>query len=121
MENVNNTYFDGYYKDIWRTYIPTELTGKETDFMVRHFNLHPGSKVLDIMCGYGRHAIALAERQISVTAVDNLPDYIGEISETSERKNLPIRAIKADVIDYRPDEMFDLAICMGNSLCFFNR
>ena len=76
MENVNNTYFDGYYKEIWRSYIPPELTVKETDFMIRHFNLQPGNKVLDIMCGYGRHAIALAEKGISVTAVDNLSEYI---------------------------------------------
>jgi len=121
MENVNNTYFDGYYKDIWRTYIPAELTGKESDFMIRHFNLQPGSKVLDLMCGYGRHAIALAEKDISVTAVDNLTEYIDELTETSRIQNLSIRAIKADVVNYEPDEIFDLAICMGNSLCFFDR
>jgi len=121
MENVNNTYFDGYYKEIWRSFIPNELTAKETDFMMRHFNLQPGSKVLDIMCGYGRHAIALAEKGISVTAVDNLEYYIDELRETARDKNLAIQALEADVIQYEADKMFDLAICMGNSICFFNR
>jgi 2-polyprenyl-3-methyl-5-hydroxy-6-metoxy-1,4-benzoquinol methylase len=121
MENVNSTYFNGYYKDIWRSYIPAELTVKEVDFMVRHFNLQPESKVLDIMCGYGRHAIALAEKGISVTAVDNLEDYTDELSETARSRNLPIEALEADVIQYEADQMFDLAICMGNSICFFNR
>ena len=101
--------------------IPAELTVKETDFMIRHFGLQPGNKVLDIMCGYGRHAIALAEKGISVTAVDNLSEYIDEITETARNKNLPIRAIKADVIHYEPNDIFDLAICMGNSICFFDR
>ncbi len=120
MENVNNTYFNGYYKEIWRSYIPAELTVKETDFMMRHFNLQPGSKVLDIMCGYGRHAIALAEKGIIVTAVDNLGDYVDELAETACNKNLPIQAIEADVIHYEADKMFDLAICMGNSICSFS-
>ena len=121
MENVNNTYFNGYYKEIWRSYIPAELTVKETDFMMRHFNLKPESKVLDIMCGYGRHAIVLAEKGINVTAVDNLGEYIHELAETARNKNLPIHAIEADVIGYQAGKPFDLAICMGNSLCFFNR
>jgi len=121
MENVNNTYFNGYYKEIWRSYIPAELTVKETDFMMRHFNLKPESKVLDIMCGYGRHAIVLAEKGINVTAVDNLREYIDELTETARNKNLPIQALEADVIGYQAGKPFDLAICMGNSICFFNR
>ena len=121
MENVNNTHFNGYYKEIWRSYIPNELTVKETEFMIRHFSLQPGSSVLDIMCGYGRHAISLAEKGISVTAVDNLNDYVNELAETARTKNLPIHVIEADVIGYQADKMFDLAVCMGNSICFFNR
>ena len=33
MNNINDSYFDGYYKDIWRSLIPAELTMKEVDFM----------------------------------------------------------------------------------------
>ena len=62
MNNINDSYFDGYYKDIWRSIIPAELTRKEVDFIVSYFKLQPGNKVLDIMCGYGRHAIALAKK-----------------------------------------------------------
>ena len=64
MSNINDTFFDGHYKEIWKTLIPDELTVKEVDFMVPHFGLQPGSKVLDLMCGYGRHAIALAKKGI---------------------------------------------------------
>ena len=121
MENINDSYFDGYYKDIWRSLIPVELTVKETDFMLQYFNMHSGNKVLDIMCGYGRHAIDLAKKGIKVTAVDNLDEYINEIIETTGKDNLPIKPIKADLIKYETEEIFDLALCMGNSLCFFDR
>lgn len=120
MNNVNDIYFDGYYKDIWRSIIPAELTTKETAFMLQYFDLQAGDRVLDIMCGYGRHAIALAKKGIAVTAVDNLDDYITEINKTAENENLPIKGIKADILQYKIDEKYDLALCMGNSLNFFD-
>jgi|CXWL01.1.fsa_nt_gi cyclopropane fatty-acyl-phospholipid synthase-like methyltransferase len=119
MSNINDTFFDGYYKEIWKTIIPDELTVKEVDFMLPYFNLQAGSKVLDLMCGYGRHAIALAKKGVSVTAVDNLGDYTNEISAVAEKEQLLLKVVKADVINYKIEEVFDLAICMGNSLNFF--
>src|SRR3982750_3610290 len=105
MENVNNSYFDGYYKDIWKSIIPSELTVKETEFMIQYFNLTPGKKILDLMCGYGRHSIALAKEGIEETAVEN---------------QLPIDAINSDVMQFTTEAKFDLVICMGNSFNFFS-
>jgi SAM-dependent methyltransferase len=119
MENVNNSYFDGYYKEIWRSIIPEELTAKETEFMLQYFNLGKGSKVLDIMCGYGRHAIALARKGVEVTAVDNLIDYTDEIRDIVNKESIPVNVINGDVINFKTKDVFDLAICMGNSLNFF--
>lgn len=120
MPNINDTYFAGYYKEIWKTIIPDELTIKEVDFMVPYFNLKEGSKVLDLMCGYGRHAIALAKKGIAVTAVDNLADYIAEIKQAAEKDSLPVKAIQSDILSFTSNELVELAICMGNSLNFFN-
>lgn len=119
MSNINDFYFDGHYKDLWRTIIPDELTVKEVDFIIPYFNLQPGHKVLDLMCGYGRHAIALAKKGIEVTAVDNLEVYISEIKEVITKENLPVKTVTTDVINYHPEEKFELAICMGNSFNFF--
>jgi 2-polyprenyl-3-methyl-5-hydroxy-6-metoxy-1,4-benzoquinol methylase len=121
MENVNNNFFDGHYKDIWRSLIPSELTVKEIDFMLQYFKLKPGDKVLDLMCGYGRHALSLGRKGIEVTAIDNLRDYIDEINTTAKNENLPVKAKQVDILQYKEDNFFDLAICMGNSLNFFNR
>lgn len=120
MANVNDTYFEGYYKEIWRAVIPDELTIKELDFMVPYFNLQAGSKVLDLMCGYGRHALTLAKKGIEVTAVDNLPDYIEEIKRLAAEDSLPVKAVLSGVLDFNPPQKYDLALCMGNSLNFFN-
>jgi SAM-dependent methyltransferase len=119
MNNINDNYFDGYYKDIWRALIPAELTAKEVDFMLGYFKLGKGDRVLDIMCGYGRHAIELAKKGMEVTAVDNLDTYISEINKTAENNFLSLEATVADVLQYKINKLFDLALCMGNSLNFF--
>src|SRR4030095_2196093 len=106
MGNVNDSYFDGYYKEMWRTIIPEELTVKEVDFILPYFKLQPGNKVLDLMCGYGRHAIALAKKGISVTAVDNLDDYIKEIKQKAEKESLPVNAMRSGAIEYKTDDKF---------------
>jgi len=120
MSNINDSFFDGQYKDIWKTIIPEQLTEKEVEFMLPYFNLKEGDRILDLMCGYGRHAIALAKKGMKVTAVDNLADYINEVKSVAEKDKLDIKAIRWDVLSFSTDEKFDLALCMGNSINFFN-
>jgi len=119
-ENVNNSFFDGYYKDIWRQFFPEKTTRAEVDFIIEEAKLNPGSYVLDLMCGYGRHALEFASRKINVTAVDNLADYIDEIKKTVDDENLSVDAVKCGVVDFTTDKEFDLVLCMGNSINFFN-
>lgn len=120
MANINDTFFEGHYKQIWRSLIPDELTVKEVDFMLPYFKLEPGHHVLDLMCGYGRHALSLARKGIHVTAVDNLGEYTSEITETAHAEQLPLKVVKSDVIQYKMQDRYQLAICMGNSLNFFD-
>jgi len=119
-ENVNNSFFDGHYKDIWRQIFPEKTTKAEVDFIVEEAKLDSSSKVLDLMCGYGRHSLELARRKINVTAVDNLPDYINEIQEKTRSEKLSLQCICIDVLEMEIDQEYDAVICMGNSLQFFN-
>jgi 2-polyprenyl-3-methyl-5-hydroxy-6-metoxy-1,4-benzoquinol methylase len=118
--NINDDYFDGHYKDLWKAIIPDILTEREINFILTYFSLQQGNSVLDIMCGYGRHALALGRKGINVTAVDNLPAYIAEIKEAATNENLQVEAIASGVLAYTPAKKYDLVMCMGNSLNFFN-
>ena len=119
-ENVNNSFFDGYYKDIWRQFFPEKTTKAEVDFIMEEAKLNPDNHILDLMCGYGRHALEFARRKINVTAVDNLPDYINEINEKSRSEELPLQSVYTDVLEMQIDKKYDAVICMGNSLQFFD-
>lgn len=119
-ENVNNSFFDGHYKDIWRHIFPEKTTKAEVDFIIDEGKLNSKSRVLDIMCGHGRHSLEIARRGIGVLSVDNLADYINEIKEKTAVENLPVESICSDVLELETDHEFDTVICMGNSLQFFN-
>jgi SAM-dependent methyltransferase len=120
-DNINNSFFDSVYKDVWRTLIPNGLTEAEVDFIMESAALQPGDKVLDIMCGYGRHSIELGKRGVSVTSIDNLKEYIQEINVTAHDQNLPVNAIQAGALEVELKDTYDAIICMGNSFSFFNK
>ena len=119
-QNINSTFFDGHYKNIWRQFFPEKTTKAEVDFIITDADLKRDSALLDLMCGYGRHSIELARRNIKVTAIDNLCDYINEINEIADSEGLLIETLCQDVLEMQIDQQYDAAICMGNSLQFFN-
>ena len=119
-KNINNDFFKGLYKEVWRKEIPNGLTEAEVDFIEEVGELKKSDHILDLMCGYGRHALELGRREYKVTAIDNSPNYISEIVEIVESEKLPIIAFEGDIsqISYPPSA--DMVINMGNSLAFFN-
>jgi len=119
-ENINNSFFDGYYKDIWRQIFPEKTTLAEVDFIINDGKLSPGNYVLDMMCGYGRHSLELARKGMKVTAIDNLLDYISEIQKKTSEEKLDIDSQCEDVLEMQLNRQYDAVICMGNSLQFFN-
>lgn len=118
--NINNTFFEGSYKDIWRGLIPQGLTEAEVDFVEDTCQMQEGSRVLDLMCGYGRHALELGKRGYSVTAVDNLEAYVSEINTRAREAGLPVEGVVADAARLELEGTYDAIICMGNSFSFFN-
>jgi SAM-dependent methyltransferase len=119
--NINNTFFEGSYKHAWKGIIPAGLTEAEVDFIQEMAALKRGARVLDIMCGYGRHALELGKRGTQVTALDNLQDYLDEIKTKASEQNLPVDTVQADVLHAQLSDVYDAAICMGNSFSFFDR
>jgi len=90
----------------------TKGTAQEIEFLVGAIGLRPGQRVLDVGCGPGRHAYALAERGIEVVGVD-----ISERFVDIARDGAPPGAsfVRADARDLRFDAEFDAAIslCQG--------
>ncbi|RYZ29105.1 MAG: class I SAM-dependent methyltransferase [Chitinophagaceae bacterium] len=119
--NINDIFFEGVYKEVWRKLIPPGLSEVECEFIQDVAQLKKGDAVLDLMCGYGRHALELARHGYRVTAVDNSEDYITEIKVIAKEQSLPVEAISNSTLTVQLSQSYAAAICMGNSFAFFNR
>lgn len=117
-EEQNRIFFEGIYQEVWRSMIPAALTEAETDFIMLQGGLSQGSHVLDLMCGYGRHALALAKRGCRVHAIDSSVAYIQELRGNAQ--HLPIEAQVGDVATVDFQKGYSAAICMGNSFSFLS-
>ncbi len=119
-QEINFIFFDGYYKDIWKKVIPSKASIIESNFLIEVCNLKEHAHVLDLMCGYGRHAIELAKQNIQITAIDIQKDYIKEIDFFAKTEALPINAINSNILTVEYGSQFDAALCMGNSFSVLN-
>jgi SAM-dependent methyltransferase len=119
--NINDRFFEGHYKEVWRKLIPPGLSEAECLFIEDVANLKKDDNVLDLMCGYGRHALELGRRGYQVTAIDNLQAYIEEINTIATTESLPVSATVSGALEASLDQTFKAAICMGNSFAFFNQ
>lgn len=90
----------------------TKGTEQEVDFLVDVLGLAPGQRVLDVGCGPGRHAHALARRGIEVVGVD-----VAERFVAIARQGAPPGAtfVRADARELAFDAEFDaaLSLCEG--------
>jgi cyclopropane fatty-acyl-phospholipid synthase-like methyltransferase len=120
-QNINDTFFEGIYKEVWRKLIPNGLSEAECEFIVDVADLKPTDRVLDLMCGYGRHAIPLSQQGMRLTALDIADDYISEIKETAKTNRLPIEAETCGALDAKLSGHYKAILCMGNSFAFFDR
>jgi cyclopropane fatty-acyl-phospholipid synthase-like methyltransferase len=90
----------------------TKNTAAEIDFIFDLFKLQGNESILDIGCGTGRHAIALAEKGIRVTGIDLSPEMLNIARKTAKEKNLNIAFIQGDASVVRKNIECDHAICL---------
>jgi len=69
-------FFDDDYLRIYRPQFSPERTAAETAFIARSLRAPEGGEVLDLACGFGRHAIGMAKLGYRVTGLDFNPRYL---------------------------------------------
>ena len=119
-DNWYEDFFTGINCELWENAVQPDWTSKEVDFLVQQLNLEKGATILDIPCGFGRHAIELARRGFEVTGVDISARFVKNLNEKVQAENLNIQVIKADVLKLKLSQQFMGAICMGNSFGYFD-
>src|SRR5262249_41453680 len=70
-------FFEGVAVTMWLQALPAEHTQGEADRLARLLAAPAGAEILDVPCGAGRLALALAERGYRLTGVDWSSEFLG--------------------------------------------
>ncbi len=98
-----------------------EDTEGQVDFAVRTLGLGPASRVVDLGCGHGRHALALARRGHGVLGVDAVPGFVALAKEAALREGLGAEFVHADLRTFSVSEpCFDGAVCLFDAFGWFD-
>lgn len=87
-----------------------------SDMCLKLLELMPPTKplkVLDIGCGEGKDAVFLARCGYSVSAFDLSDTGIEKTKRLAESANVFVDAFKADILDFRLEEDFDILFSSG--------
>lgn len=105
-----------WYRRIWTLDIQNqswvEDTKRQVDFLEEKLALRGDERILDLACGFGRHALELARRGYDVTGVDITPEYIRYAKAQAEE--LSASFICSDIRDLSFDGQFDVVLNMAD-------
>jgi SAM-dependent methyltransferase len=96
--------------------VPDERTDAEVAFLTRVLPLPAFRRVLDVPCGHGRHAAALAELGYAVTGVERDPD----VAEEARRRAPAAQIVEGDMRALPVAAEHDAVVCMWASFGFWD-
>ncbi|MGE3547092.1 MAG: class I SAM-dependent methyltransferase [Kofleriaceae bacterium] len=115
-------FVDLFDEDYLRTlpFLTPQATQSEAEFVIDAMGLQPGAQVLDLGCGYGRHAMELAARGFHVVGLDLSTPLLVRGGEEAQRRNLTINFIRGDMRELDFEGQFDGAYCLFSTFGYFD-
>jgi SAM-dependent methyltransferase len=109
-------------EDYLRTlpFLTPQATQREAAFIIEALGLKAGQQVLDVGCGYGRHAMELAARGMSVLALDLSLPLLLRGADEAQRRGLSINFVHGDMREITYESQFDGAYCVFSTFGFFD-
>jgi SAM-dependent methyltransferase len=109
--------YSSHWIDLFLQNITPAQTQREVDFLRQQLSRDRFTRVLDICCGPGRHAGALAAAGYQVVGIDGNAHLIAQASAAHPAA----RFIAMDMRELaQMNQVFDAAICMWQSFGYFD-
>ncbi len=106
-EQLFENYANQYEREVF-----TQGTSGEVDFIEAEIGRERSTRILDIGCGTGRHAIELTRRGYRVTGVDLSAGMLAKARHNAERAAVKVDFLQADARNLPFTGEFDLAIML---------
>jgi SAM-dependent methyltransferase len=113
-------FFDDDYLKIYRPQLSPDVTQREVDFIEAALQVPPGGAVLDLACGFGRHAIGMAQRGFRVTGVDFNPRYLEIAAAEAGVAAVDVRWLPGDMRELPFAAEFDAVYSYFTSFGYFS-
>jgi SAM-dependent methyltransferase len=113
--NERRSEWQGFFDDHAPVYMDnsfTKNTLEEVDFVLDELKIPPGSSILDMGCGTGRHAIELAKRGYKVTGVDISSGMLSQAEKIAKQAKVEVEWIQADATRFKSNKLFNASICL---------
>jgi SAM-dependent methyltransferase len=109
-------------EDYLRTlpFLTPQATQSEAQFVVDVLSVQPGAQLLDLGCGYGRHAMELAARGFHLVGLDLSLPLLLRGADEAQRRGLSINFVHADMRELDFDAQFDGVYCLFSTFGFFD-
>lgn len=96
-------------------------SSRETEAVIRMLQIKKGANVLDLACGFGRHAVILAQRGFHVTGYDLSESFLNKAQELAGTLKVKLELQKGDMRELNYDCQFDAVINMFTAFGFFEK
>jgi SAM-dependent methyltransferase len=112
-------YFGKLYLRIFDTVQTDAYTSQEVSWMLTALDLEPGSRVLDLCCGQGRHAVLLARSGCGVTGLDRSAYMLERAQQAANEAGAGVQWIRGDMRHLPWRGAFDACINVFTSFGYF--
>lgn len=90
---------------------------RSVEWIVSHFGVGEGTKIIDFGCGPGLYTTLLAERKADVTGIDFSERSIRYAKDVATKKGLNISYIHQNYLDFETEKRFDLITMIMCDFC----
>ncbi|WP_445375696.1 SAM-dependent methyltransferase [Photorhabdus tasmaniensis] len=97
-----------------------QRTNKEIEGVINLCGLTSGQYLIDCPCGYGRHSVALRNKDINVTGIDVNDEHLSIARRHAILQNSDVIFKKDDMRTFKVDDKVDVLINMFYSFGFFS-
>jgi SAM-dependent methyltransferase len=101
-------------------FLTPRQTEREAHFIAESLGVSRGGTLLDLACGYGRHAMELTQRGFQVTGLDLSLPLLIRAADAARRAGLNVDFIHGDMREISFENAFDGAYCMFTSFGYFD-
>ena len=112
-------YFDDDFVSIYRPFLTPGRTRREVRGVVELVALPAGARVLDLACGWGRHAVELARLGYEVTGLDWSDTLLNHARRRANRAGVAVEWVRGDMREIPWTGRFDAVLSMFSSLGYF--